>query len=180
MTATPFETDPSVVKLSGTVIPGNVVGIRGANRAFEWKVQKGTGSSGASTIFSGALLTEGFEVVTTITTAAEYIAIVNFRDYVAPKKDGDKPPTFTIDNVLINFNKITSASIKSISQPDPKDDLSYAVIWTFIEYKKSVDAKTGKADPANPDGSKPGAADPQVAALQKTRDELADKIRQAS
>ncbi len=118
-----------------------------------------------------------------VTDAATYRAILGFRAFVAPKKIGDKPPTFTINNVLINFNEITSCSIKEISEPVHKEDQSYTFTWTFIEYKASVAAKTGKADPAHPDGTKTATGavvDPQVASLQKTRDELAAAIAKAA
>lgn len=178
---TAFTDDPSIVKLSGADMPGAVVSIKGANREFDWNVQKGTGSSGASTIFKGAKIAEKIEIVTKYTTQEELDAIVAHRAYIAPAKIGGKPPTFTIENSLINFNKIERVSISIIGQPEITPGLGRTVTWTFIEYQPSAPAKTGPADPAKGGGAGGAAGSPNadIAALQKQRDDLAKDYAKA-
>ncbi len=171
-----FTDDPSIVKLSGSDIPGSVVSIKGAERGFEWDVQKGTGSSGASTIFKGAKIAEKIEIVVKYVSQEELAAIVAYRAYIAPAKIGGKPPTFNVDNSLINFNGITRISVANIGQPEVTAGLGRTVALTFIEYQPPAPAKTGPADPAKAGGGKGGGANSpnaDIAALQAKRDALA-------
>lgn len=160
---TPFRQDPSIVKLSGTQMPGRAISISDADREWEWVVQKPLGSSGAITIYRGAKLAEGIAIVFEAVTDAEYLAHVTARKTIAPKK-GQKPPTFKIDNVVINFNEITRVSLKRISQPQITPTLSWLFTWTFIEYSPPAPVAVG---PAEPDykNAKPGQ-DKDIAALQ--------------
>jgi hypothetical protein len=178
---TSFADDPSIVKLSGSTMPGSVISIKGAERGFEWDVQKGTASSGAATIFKGAKIAEKIEIVTKIVSQEEADSIDAFRAYIAPAKIGGKPPTFTIENSLVNFNKIGRVSISIIGQPEVTPGLGRTVAWTFIEYQPPAPAKTGPADPAKGGGagSKAGSPDADIAALQKQRDALAAEYAKA-
>jgi len=170
-----FTDDPSIVKLSGSDIPGSVVSIKGAERGFEWDVQKGTGSSGAATVFKGAKIAEKIEIVVKYTTLEEETALKAYRAYIAPAKIGGKPPTFNIENPLINFNKIEKVSVSIVGQPEVTAGLGRTIALTFIEYQPPVPAKTGPADPAKAGGGKDAAGSPNadIAALQKQRDALA-------
>jgi len=160
---TPFRKDPSVIKLSGNPMPGKAISITGADREWEWVVQKPLGSSGAITVYRGAKLAEGIEVVIEAVTDAEYEANETARKTIAPKK-GAKPPTFAIDNVIINFNEITRVSLKKISQPQITATLSWLFTWTFIEYNPPAPVTVGPADP-DYKNAKPGQ-DKDIVALQ--------------
>lgn len=168
MSGSPYVDDPSIVILSGSQIPGNVVAIKGADRGFKWTVQEGTSSSGATNVFKGAKIAETILVTVEVVDDAGYQEVVAYRAYIAPLKIGGKPPTFAIDNCLINFNEIKKVSIALIAQPDMTPGLKTIFVFTFTEVNESVAAKTGPADAAKKDGTAGGASgvDPYTAALQ--------------
>lgn len=161
--------DPSLVKLGGALMPGLVQSIKGANRKFVWDKQKGTASSGATIVYKGADLAEAIEVVVAAPTDAMQRACKDWRKYIAPVKIGGKPPTFLVDNVLIEFNEITRVSIAEIVQPDVAKDGNMMFVWKLVEYNPPTPAKTGPAAAAGKGGSKaPGATkgDPEIVSLQ--------------
>jgi hypothetical protein len=162
--------DPSIVKLGGIVLPGLVQSIKGANRKFIWEKQKGTASSGATIIYKGTDIAESIEIVTFAPTLAMQEASVKWNAYVTPAKIGGQPATFQIENVLIEFNKITRVSIAEVKQPDETKDQNVVFVWLLTEYSPPAPAKTGPADPASKGKggaggtAKPG--DPAIASLQ--------------
>jgi len=164
-----FGRDPSIVKLAGNIMPGMVQSIDGGDRKFLWKKQKGTGSSGAAIIFEGADIADGIKIVVFAPTLAMQNACKEWRKFIAPVKIGGKPPTFAVENVLLEFNEIARVSIAQIAQPKVTKDLNAIFEWTFVEYQPPAPAKTGPADPAGK--GKGGAAgkaggDPEIATLQ--------------
>lgn len=161
---TPFRQDPSILKLSGNKMPGRAISIADAKRKWEWVVQKPLGSSGAVTVYRGAHLTEGIGVVFEAVNDAEYAEHVELRKVLSPKK-GQRPATFAIDNVIINFNEIARVTISEIAQPEITGTLSYIFKYTFIEYNPPAPVKVGPADP-DYKNAKPGL-DKEIAALKE-------------
>ncbi len=165
-----LEREPWIVKLGGILLPGIVQTIKGANRKFIWEKQKGTASSGATIIFKGADIAESIEVMAYAPTLAMQEASKKWRAYIAPAKIGGKPPTFAIENVLIEFNGIARVSIAEIAQPEVMKDQNAVFVWRFTEYLPPAPAKTGPAEPASKGkGGAGGAAkpgDPAIASLQ--------------
>ena len=158
-----FPSDPSIVKLSGRVMPGTVIAIADAKRKFNWQVSAATSMTGAATIYRGQAITEGFSVTTECVDEDEVAAVESWRRYTVPPKPGARPPTFSIENYLINFNAITRCSISEIAQPNVTETNSGIYVFTFLEYFPLAPVAAGKADPANPAGAK---ADPELAKLQ--------------
>jgi hypothetical protein len=161
--------DPSIVKLGGLLMPGMVQSIEGANRKFLWKKQKGTASSGATIVFEGADIAETIKVVVFAPTLKMQEDCKAWRRYIAPVKIGGKPPTFAIENVLIEFNEITRVTIAEIAQPTESKDQNVTFIWTFTEYLPPAPAKTGPAGAASKGkagGAGGAAVDPAIASLQ--------------
>ena len=157
-------------------MPGRAISITDADREWNWVVQMALGSSGAITIYRGAKLTEGITIVIEAVNDAEYQANVDARKRIAPKK-GQKPPTFTVDNVIINFNEITRISLKKISQPQITATRSYLFTWTFIEYNPPAPVTVGPADP-DYKGTKP-TQDKDIAALQDKAKALQAQLAKA-
>ncbi len=164
-----LDRDPSIVKLSGSLMPGMVQSIDGGDRKFKWDKQAGTGSSGATNVFKGAEIADGIKIVTFAPTLAMQRASVAWRKYIAPVKIGGKPPTFLVENVLLEFNEIGRLSIASIEQPKVSKDRNVVFVWTFTEYNPPTPAKTGPANSALKGGALSGAkgGDPATADLQK-------------
>lgn len=140
-----------VVLLGDFQVPGFVVAIADADREFDWSVQKGTDTSGAITVCRGSKLCEAFTVTVAAPDVASFDALYDLRDVLLPPA-GQKPPTFLIDNLVINFVGITRCSLKKLAQPEwnaKNGEWQLKVI--FIEYSPSKATKTGPADPAKPD-----------------------------
>ncbi|MEI8256224.1 MAG: hypothetical protein WCJ30_11190 [Deltaproteobacteria bacterium] len=144
-----FPKDPSVFVLGGRLIPGTVIAIGDAGRAWVWECKQGTASSMGTSVFKGAKLTEKFTVKVECVTEEEIAAIVDWRKYVAPARVTDKPTTFSVDNWLVSdWSGIDRCYITEIAQPDVTDTNSGVFVWTFGEYNPPAPAKTGKADAA--------------------------------
>lgn len=159
--------DPSIVKLGGNLMPGIVQSIDGGDRKFIWKKQKATGSSGASIIFEGADIADAIKIVVAAPTLAIQQACAAWRKLIAPVKIGGKPPTFSVENVLLEFNQIGRITIAEISQPKIQKDLTVLFQWTLTEYNPPAPAKVGPAAAAGYKGGASGAkGDPEIAKLQ--------------
>lgn len=168
------EVDCSEVDLSGWSMPGHVVDVKGADWEYEWTVQKGTGTGGATTVAKGEKIAEGIEITLEANDRATFAALNDIRDKVKPQTKGGKPPTFRIKNPIVNWNGVDRVSIKKITQPEVTKGLSWKVTLTFIQYKPSVVAKTGPAEPAKPgDAPTPkDSADKAIVELQKQMSKL--------
>lgn len=162
-----LERDPSIIKLSGAVMPGMVQSIDGADRKYTWDKQKGTASSGATNVFKGAEIADSIKVVVFAPTLEMQRACVEWRKYIAPVKIGGKPPTFTVENVIFEFNEVVRVSIASIEQPKVSKDQNVTFVWTFTEYNPPTPAKTGPAAAAGKGtGAGTKGGDPDIVSLQ--------------
>jgi hypothetical protein len=145
------------VVVGGVTLPGVVTSIDGANKPEEWNVQKGTGSSGATTVWKGTKLAEDIKIAIALHDGVSFDDYYTLRDTLRPKL-GKKPPSLSIVSPVINFNGITRVACKDISAPKWEPSGGY---WTgeisLIEYNPSKPTNTGRASAASPAGGAAGA-----------------------
>lgn len=148
----------NVIYLGDYLVPGFVMKISDASRKFEWTVQKGTSTSGATTVYKGEKLCEGIKVLLEAPDEASFDSLYDFRDMVYPLP-GQKPPTFAVDNFVFAFAKIGRVSLGELGQPECTSTNSWTLEVTFIEFKPPSPTAAGPADPAKPgdDGNDPKA-----------------------
>lgn len=173
-----FPVDPSIFKLGGRLMPGTLIKIANAKRTWEWEFKKGTGSSMGTSVFKGANLCEGFSVTVECVTEEEIAQVTDWRQYITPLTVKDKPVTFSIENWIINWQKIDRAAIKEIEQPEVTDTNSGVFTFTFGEINPPAPAKTGKADSAKSGAFVNGK--PKDTELEKLQKEAASLGKQAS
>lgn len=161
-----------VILLGDYQVPGYVIEIKDADREYEWAVQKGSGTDGAITVFRGAKICEAFVVTLSAPDEDSFDSLYELRDQIMPSP-GQKPPTFRIDNLVINFVKIFRVALKKLSQPKwDKKSGEWTLEVTFIEDNPSKPTKAGPADPAKPDDPEQPT---QQDAQQKEIDDLMKK-----
>ena len=133
--------------LSGWTVPAVLISVDGVSRPIEWAVQKGTGTSGATTVFRGEKVCEGptteFEAFDVDTFDAFYA----LRDRIVVPK-GKRPPTLAIVNPTFNFAGVNRLALKELFAPVPTASLSYRFKVQWIEYRPSLPAAVGAQDPA--------------------------------
>lgn len=162
------------ITLAGSInFPGIITDITGADREWEWDVKKGTGKKGATATSKGEKVVEALKITCQCPRRSDFDELFAFRDAVCPPS-GEKPATFSIQNQVINFNKITRVSIKKFGQPKPDaKGNKWSCEFDFIENNPSSATKTGPQDPAKPDGG--GAKDKKDGAAPATPKDAADK-----
>lgn len=149
--------------LSGWQIPAILVAVDGISRPYEWSVQKGTGTSFATTVYRGEKVCEGPTTEFEAFDSASFEAFYAIRDRISVPK-GKRPPTFSIVNPAFNFCGITRGAVKEIFAPVQTGSLSYRFKVQWIEYRPSKPAAVGAADPAKAPAV-PTPADAAEAAL---------------
>ena len=126
-------------------LPGVVASVDGAEKPEEWSVQKGTSSSGATTVWKGTKLAESIKIALKLHDANSAVQYYVLRDTLRPQI-GKKPPSHLIINPQINFNGIISISVKNIAPPKWVPAGGY---WDgsieLIEYNPSKPANAGPA-----------------------------------
>ncbi len=152
-----LDRDPSIIKLTGAKMPGMVQSIKGANRKYTWDKQKGTASSGATNVFKGAEIADSIKVTVFAPTLEMQKACAAWRKYIAPVKIGGKPPTFSVENVIFEFNEISRVAIASIEAPDVSKDKNVIFVFEFTEVNPPTPAKTGPAAAAGKGSGAAGA-----------------------
>lgn len=161
------------VEISGLLLPGTVLSIDGADRPEEWDVQKPTEKSGGATVWKGTKIADGIKIAIALPDKEAFDGYVQTRDRLRPEP-GQKPPTHTIVNGVINFNGITRVSLKNIAAPKWERSGGY---WkgeiTLIDFLPPKDANTGAAGPAKPGGDgEDGDTSPDPLALERARRDL--------
>lgn len=151
-----IDPDPwGVVILGGLQVCGIITAIDGHSKPEEWNVQKGTSSSGATTVWKGTKLAEAIKITVALVDAEMFENYYAVRDTLRPKL-GTKPPSLTIVNAAINAVGITRVACVDISAPRPAAGLSWSYEITLIEYNPTAPAKAGPAGAAK--GGAAGAA----------------------
>ena len=158
-----------VIKWGGVVYPPYLVAIDGVEVSEEWNVQKGTGTTGATTVWRGTKVVEG--VVITL-EAPDEKTFDGFEPLVealkAPK--GKKPPTILVENGLLNNMGLDRVSLSKRKLYSTGKSLSWRMDIGLIQYFPSKVAPTGPQDPAK----KPGDPEPKDAAEAEVK-KLLDK-----
>lgn len=138
-----------VLSIGGWIVPARLISVDGIERPHEWAVQKGTGTSGATTVWRGIKVCEGSKTLFEATDETTFDAFYEFRDRIEPPK-GKKPPTFAVINPFFNFCRVDRISLKTMGSPKVTPTLSYQLEVQWIEYRPSQPAKVGPQDPALP------------------------------
>lgn len=138
----------------GTVIIGGVslglvMAIDGHDKPEEWSIQKGTGSSGASTIWKGTKLAESIKITSQLWDEESFSHYYVVRDALRPKL-GTKPPSLILENPAINAVGITRVACVNVGPPKPDGKLGWTYETTLTEYNPTKPAKAGPAAPAHP------------------------------
>lgn len=143
------------ILLAGIPMPGFLVGLKGLERAHEWVYQKGVGTSGASSIWRGEKIIEEIGIVLELPDDASFAAFGVFLGIFVPAK-GKKPATFIVAHPMFAIAGVQRISLKSYGVA-PAAGRSFQGILGVTEYKPTVKAAVGPADPAK----LPGAAQPK-------------------
>lgn len=167
-------------ELGGLLLPGLILSIDGADRPEEWDVQKPTEKSGGATVWKGTKLADSIKIALALYDEAEFEGYNQLRRVLRPEP-GQKPPTHTIVNGIINFNEITRVSLRNIAAPKWEKSGGY---WkgeiTLIDFSPPKPANTGAAGPAKPGSSGDGDDKPDPLAQHRAyRDELAKRVKKA-
>jgi hypothetical protein len=135
--------------LEGWAVPGLLIKIDGCKRPYEWAVQKGTGTGGATTVFRGEKVAESIKTTHSAPTKEHFNGLYELRAKIVPTK-GKKPPTFNVSNPIFQFVGIDRIALKELGSPTPTGGAGWELEVEWIEYRPSAKAATGKADPAKP------------------------------
>ncbi len=155
--------------IGGYTLPGLMISVDGVERAYDWVVQKGTGTSGAASVYRGVLLTETMTVVHEIPRTEMFVELQKAIPLIVPPI-GQKAPTHNVKNQIFEFVGIDRIALRSYGIK-PSAGNSWQVTTKWIEYSPTAPTKTGSADPAK-DGATTPAGDPQIVSLQKQADAL--------
>lgn len=147
----PYE-DPGpwgFVDVGNLRLPGVVEAIDGHEKPEEWKVQKATSKSNATTVWQGTNVAESIVIDLALPNAKAFNAYYDVARALRPKI-GTKPPSHPIVNPAINFSDITRVSCRNVGPPrwDKTRGLWTARI-TLIEYSPEKPANTGPASPSD-------------------------------
>ena len=132
----------------GFTLAGALIAIDGANTPDEYAVQKGTGTSGATVTWRGSKVAEAVKLTFALTNAAQWAAAEAQVAILRPTR-GQKPPSFTIVNPVINnFGKISRVSTVDPGQPKWDEKVfKFTIEIVFIEFRPTVAAKTSPVTP---------------------------------
>jgi hypothetical protein len=160
------------VLLGGMVLPGVVTEIDGAEKPEEWAVQKGTGSSGATTVWKGTKIAEAIKITLAAVSAEVFDNLYLMRDMLRPKL-GKKPPSLILANAIVNFNGIINVALVNVGQPKWEKSGGYwSVEVTLTEYNPSKATNTGPADGSKYKNSVPTENDKLESELKSAMDDL--------
>jgi hypothetical protein len=161
-------------EIGGTLVAGIIQSITGFEKIESWDFQKGTDSSGETSVWKGTLLAKGGKIVTKLITPEQYDAFNAHRAILRPKL-GTKPPSLAVVNAKINGNGVTVIVTVSAPEPDWVEGGNYYLgTITAAEYNPSKKTNTGKASAAksNPeDDAAKTANDEAFEAYQKALNE---------
>lgn len=145
----------NTIDFGGVRVPGVIQSVDGAEKPEEWTQQKGTGSSGATTVWKGTKNAEAIKVVTAMTTREHIAAYYVLARTLRPKL-GTKPPSLVVTNAIFNFAGITRIAGGNCAPPKWVASGGY---WTgeitVAEYNPSKAAGTGPAGAAKPKANEP-------------------------
>ena len=128
-----------------TKLPGIVVDIKGADREWEWQVQKAQGTSGATAKRKGRKVQEAIVVTCELVEATDWDDLEKARAELESKDDKD-PEALDVQNAVLNNNRIKSLQVKKIGQEVwDRSGGRWTVEFTFIEYDPSKKSATGAA-----------------------------------
>ncbi len=169
-----FFDDPDSVrrlKIGGLLLKSALTKINGHKLEADWNVQRSTDSNKAIASFRGMKLIEGVMLTLVGTAREDFEDIRALMALMLPKTINGKPPTLSIENLLLSLIGLTQINFKSW-QEGPTDTNGWQLDLEVIQSSPPTPAKVGAQDPSKPNAGAPGV-DPQVAALQKERDQLA-------
>lgn len=163
-----IDPDPwGTVMIGGLQVMGIITAIDGHTKPEEWSVQKGTSSSGATTVWKGTKIAEAIKITVAMIDAGDFESYYVMRDTLRPKL-GTKPPSLSIVHPAINAVSITRIACVDVGPPKPAAGLSWSYEITLIEYNPTAPAKAGPAGAA-----KGGAAGAGGGAAGQTENEKA-------
>lgn len=160
------------LKIGGLLLKSALVKINGAKIEADWNVQRSTDSNKAIASFRGMKLIDGVMLTLVGTSREDFDDVRALMALMLPKTVNGKPPTLSIENLVLNLIGLTQINFKSW-QEGPTDTNGWQVDLEVIQSSPPTPAKTGAQDPAKPGSGASGGVDPQIAALQKERDQLA-------
>ena len=152
-----------------------LIEVDGATKPEDWHITKGSGSDGATADWKGTKLAEKIKLKFRATTQDEDDDQTRLRDQVRPKI-GQKPPSLTVDNGVINWGGI--AKVRLVEPAQPKwlaDKGAWDFEWEFGEHSPSKPTTTGPSDPAKPESTGGGGTGKQSEAEK----ELANLLKEA-
>jgi len=163
-----------VVKLGGWQVPAFLVAINGVKIEEAWETQRAIGASGWVTVWRGTKPTEDLKLTLEAPTEATFDALYELYTRLAPK-NGQRPPTVSIEHPAPNFVGIKRVSRKLWEGPRQTPGLSWQVDLTLIQYFPLVVVPVGPQEPAKlPGEPKPTDAGEKMLAV------LASKISELS
>ncbi len=160
--------------VGGYELPGVMISVDGVVRAYDWVVQKGTGTSGAASVYRGVLLTETMTVVHEIPRTEMFVELQRAIPLIIPP-EGQKAPTHNVGNQIFAFVGIKRIAIREYGIK-PSAGNSWQVTTKWIEYSPVAPTKTGSADPAKDSATTPGGGDPAIVSLQQQANDLTKKF----
>lgn len=137
----------TAVKLAGWKVPAVLVSINGVKIEDEWNVQRAIGTSGATTVWRGTKPTEDLKLTLEAPEAVRFDSLYELFRRLAPK-NGQRPPTVTIEHPAPNFVGIARVSRKLWEGPYQTPSLSWRVDLTLIQYFPLVVVPAGPQEPA--------------------------------
>ncbi len=147
-------------------LPGNLIGLKGLKREHEWVYQKGVGTSGASSIWRGEKIIEDIGVILAAPYKKDFDGLSLFIPFFVPAK-GKRPITVGVKHPMFELVRVERVSLKSYGI-EPGDNNNWLFGLGLTEYKPTIKAAVGPADPAKlPGDPKPkDATDKMIASLQ--------------
>lgn len=161
------------VYIDDVLIETTLFEVDGAAKPEDWDIKKGTKSGGATNHWKGTKSAEKLKLKFRATDEASYAAQGDLYTQLRPKL-GEKPPTVTIKNAIINWGGISKVML--ITPAFPKWEASkgaWEFEWELGEYSPSKPENTGTSDPSKPEGAD------KAAAQSPAEKELADLLKEA-
>lgn len=183
MTLNPFDNQAAfgTMKLGPNAVPGIILEIDGADREYEWDVQKPVATGGASNNYKGQKVADSIKVKCALVTASHFVALERFRTAVKPAK-GKKPSAFDVVNAILTNNGIKSVTIKKIGQERYEGN----GLWTFtlelLEHDPAKATATGAvagSKSSGAAGAAPGSPGYVESAQSKADKEIEELLKKA-
>jgi hypothetical protein len=181
-TLNPFDNQKAYGRMlvGPNALPGIVLEIDGADRDYDWDVQKPVATGGAAANFKGQKIADGIRVKCGLVTAGDFLDLAKVRAALRPAK-GQKPSAFDVTNAILNNQGIKSVTVKKIGQEKWEGEGGKG-LWTvelvFLEYDPpkatAVGAVAGSksAGAAGAAPGSPGYVEPVQSAADKKIDAL--------